>query len=67
MIVVSYLMKRKIKKIFHEEISNTKIFNIKFCLIKLSITKILINLQGTRQIGTGQLRIRFTDLEKHEG
>ena len=59
MIVVSYLMKRKIKKIFLEVISNTKIFYIKFCLMKLPTTKILPNLQGTRQRGgTGQHRIR---------
>ena len=31
MIAVSYIMKRKIKKIFYEVISNSKIFNIKFC------------------------------------
>ena len=30
MIAVSYLMKRKIEKIFLEIISNTKIFNINF-------------------------------------
>ena len=45
MIAVSYLMKRKIKKIFLELISDTKIFNIKFLLMKLSTTKILPNLQ----------------------
>ena len=50
-ISVSYLMKRKIKKIFYEVISNTKIFNIKFCSMKLPTTKILPNLQGTRQGG----------------
>ena len=30
MIAVSYIMKRKIKKIFYEVISNSKIFNIIF-------------------------------------
>ena len=30
MIAVSYIMKRKIKKIFFEVISNSKIFNINF-------------------------------------
>ena len=45
MIAVSYLMKRKIKKIFFEVISNTKIFMINFCLIKFSTIKILPNLQ----------------------
>ena len=39
-------MKRKIKKIFLEVISNTKIFNIKFCSMKLTMIKILPNLQG---------------------
>ena len=52
MIVVSSLMKRKIKKIFLENFGN-KNFNIKFCFMKLSTTKILPNLQGTRQSGTG--------------
>ena len=43
---------KKIKKIFLELISNTKIFNIKFCRMKLSTIKILSNLQGeTRQRG----------------
>ena len=46
MIVISYLMKRKIKKIFIEVIFNTKIFYIKFCSMKLPTTKILPNLQG---------------------
>ena len=43
---VSYLVKRKFKKIFLEVISNTKIFNIKFCPIKLPTTKIFTNLHG---------------------
>ena len=46
MIAVSYLMERKIKKIFFEVISNLKIFNIKFCSMKLPTTKIFQNLQG---------------------
>ena len=44
-------MKRKIKKIFFEVISNTKILNIKFCSIIFPTTKILPYLQGTRQGG----------------
>ena len=48
-IAVSYLIKRKIKKIFYEVISNTKIFNLKFCSMKLPTTKDLPNLQGTWQ------------------
>ena len=44
-------MKRKIKKIFFEVISNSKIFNIIFFSTKLSTTKILPNLQGTRKRG----------------
>ena len=39
-------MKRKIKRISLEVIFNTKIFNIKFCSMKLPTTKILLNLQG---------------------
>ena len=46
MIVVSYRMKRKIKKIFLEVISKTKNFSIKSCSMKLPKTKILPNLQG---------------------
>ena len=53
MIAVSYQMKRKIKKIYLEVISNTKIFYIKFSSMKLPTTKILPNLQGT-----GQCQIR---------
>ena len=44
MIVVSYLMKRKIKKIFFKIISNTKIFYINFFSMKLTTTEILSNL-----------------------
>ena len=50
MIALSYIMKRKIKKIFFEVISNSKILNI-FFSTKLSTTKILPNLQGARQRG----------------
>ena len=50
MILVSYPMKLKIKKIFFEVISNTKILFIKFYSMKLPTTKILPNFQrGTRQ------------------
>ena len=45
-IVVSYLMKRKFKKIFLEVISNAKFFLYKFFVfMKLPTTKILSNLQ----------------------
>ena len=54
MIAVSYLMKRKFKKIFLEVISNTKIIYIKFVLMKLPTIKILPNLQGI-----GQRRMRY--------
>ena len=61
MIEISYLMKRKFKKIFLEVISNTKIFNIKFCSMKLPITKILPNLHrldkgGLDNVEYGNLR-----------
>ena len=46
MIAVSYIVKRKIKKIFFEVISNSKIFNIIFFSTKLSTTKIFPKLQG---------------------
>ena len=52
MIAVSYIMKRKIKKIFFEVISNSKIFNIIF-LAKLSTTKIFPNLQGLDNVEYG--------------
>ena len=58
MIAVSYIMKRKIKKIFFEVISNSKIFNINFF-------KEMVNDQdfpklsgGLDKGGTGQRRIR---------
>ena len=50
MIAVSYLMKRKIKKVLFEIISNTKILSINFSM-KLPTTKILPDLQGIRQGG----------------
>ena len=59
MISVSYLMKRKFKKIFQELISNTKIFNIIFF-------NEIVNYQDfaklTRELdkgGNGQRRIRY--------
>ena len=60
MIAVSFLMKRKFKKIFLEVISNTKIFNIKLSSMIFLATKILLNLRGTKQRGIGQRRIRYT-------
>ena len=58
MIAVSYLMKIKIKKIFIEVISNTKVLYIKFCSMKLPTTKVLPNLQEVIDKGeTGQRRI----------
>ena len=53
MIAVSYLMKRKVKKIFLKIISKTKIFYIKFYSMKLTTTKILPNLQGRLDKGGG--------------
>ena len=44
LLFVSYLIKRKIKKIIFEVISNTKIFFIIFSM-KLQTTKILSNFQ----------------------
>ena len=40
------LWKEKLKRSFFEVISNTKMFNIKFCETKMRTTKILSNLQG---------------------
>ena len=59
MIAVSYIMKRKIKKIFFEVISNSKIFNIIFF-------NEIVNDQDFPKLtggldkggGTGQRRIR---------
>ena len=45
MIAISYLMKRKIKKIILEVIFNIKIF-LEFCSMKMPTTTILENLQG---------------------
>ena len=54
MIAVSYIMKRKIKKIFFEVISNSKIFNINFF-------NEMVNDQDFPKLtgGTGQRRIRY--------
>ena len=49
MIMESYLKKRKIKKNYFIVISNIKTFSKKLCLTKFPTTKILPNLQGTRQ------------------
>ena len=63
MIAVLYIMKRKIKKIFFEVISNSKIFNIIF-LNEIVNDQDFAKLTGgtrqggTRQGGTGQRRIR---------
>ena len=55
MIAVSYIMERKIKKIFFELVSNSKIFNIIFST-KLSTTKIFPNLQrGLDNVEYGRL------------
>ena len=50
MIAVSYIMKRKIKKIFFEVISNSKIFNIIF-FNEIVNDQDFPNLQGARQRG----------------
>ena len=44
MIVVSNLMKRKIKKIFLKVVFNAKFFYMKFCSMKLPTTKNLSKL-----------------------
>ena len=54
MISVSYIMKRKFKKIFFEVISNSKIFNINFFNERV-IDQDFAKLTG----GTGQRRIRY--------
>ena len=46
MIVLSYVMKRKIKKIFLEVIFNNKILYIKICSMKLPTTKNFFKLTG---------------------
>ena len=57
MIAVSYLMKRKIKKIFLELVSNTKNYNIIF-FNEIDNDQDFTKLQGMRQSGAGQCRIR---------
>ena len=53
-----YCTKLKLRRSFYEVISNTKIFKIKFCSIKLSKIKILSNLHGIIQKGTEKRQIR---------
>ena len=65
MIEVSYIIKRKIKKIFLELISNSKIFNIIFFneIIKdLNFPKLTGGLD--KGGGTGQRRIRYINAIK---
>ena len=61
MIAVSYIMKRKIKKIFFEVISNSKIFNIIF-FNEIVNDQDLPKLTGGLDKGgkTGQRRIRYS-------
>ena len=47
MIPISYLMKRKIKRIFLEVISNTKIFNIKILFNEISKDQDFAKLTGS--------------------
>ena len=54
MIAVSYLMKRKIKKIFLEVIFNNKIFNVNF-FNEIANDQDFAKLTG----GSGQRRIRY--------
>ena len=49
MIAVSYLMKRKFKKIFYEVISNSKIFNIIFFQRNCQRPRFSQTYRGTRQ------------------
>ena len=51
---------KKFKKIFLELISHTKILNIKFYSMKLSMTKILLNLQGGLDKGGGDWKTSNT-------
>ena len=52
LIAISYLIKRKIKQIFLEVISNNKILNINF-FMKMSTIKVLPNLQRDYTKGGG--------------
>ena len=58
MIAVSYIMNIKIKKIFFEVISNSKIFKINFFQRNCQRPKFSQTYRGTRQRGTGKRRIR---------
>ena len=60
MIAVSYIMKRKIKKIFFEVISNSKIFNIIFFQRNCQRPRFSQAYRGglDKGGGTGQRRIR---------
>ena len=58
MISVSYLMKRKIKKIFLEVISNAKFFNIIFFQRNCQRSRFCQTYRGQDKGGTGQRRIR---------
>ena len=60
MIAVSYIMNRKIKKIFLEVISITKIFYINFFFNEVANDQDFIKHRGTRQGGTGQRRMRYS-------
>ena len=65
MIAVSYIIKRKIKKILFEVISNSKIFNINFFQRNGQRQRFCQTYRrGTRQRGTGQRRIRYTSVKK---
>ena len=59
MIAVSYLMKRKIKKVFFEIISNTKIFYIIFFNEVTNDQDYAKLTGGLDKGGTGQRRIRY--------
>ena len=61
MIAVSYIVKRKIKKIFFEVISNSKIFNIIF------FNEIVQRSRFSQTYrGTGQRRIRYINLKEND-
>ena len=60
MIAVSYIMKRKIKKIFFEVISNSKMFKFKFFFNEMVNDQDFSKLTGgLDKGGTGQRRIRY--------